>query len=330
MSCIEKQNDFDEIVSIIVPIYNSAQYLDECLQSICRQEYKNIEIILVNDGSTDCSLDICKRYQGMDHRIQIYSITNQGVSHARNIGIKNSTGVYIAFVDADDKIGPLYIESLVSKMKESSYDISIGIITEYIVNTNKMIQHSVDSLHLTNNLYIDYHLIFPFLWSIFGKLYKASIIKNQSIFFDESLNVCEDQIFNMKYFEFVKKYIIFDSYEYIYYIRTTASLSKKRNKKIFEDYLYKLKYEREFLQKNNVVFWNKVLTAHCLYIIKNMLLFDNQCENKIINIRERLKRVNNIMRYKYSSLSIKQKFICFILRYRLYLPLILLLKLRGR
>ena len=103
-------NSEDELVSIIVPIYNKEKYLFECLNSLCEQTYSNIEIILINDGSTDATLDICEECASKDQRIKIITQKNSGVSHSRNVGLKNASGSYIAFVDADDYVDRNFIK----------------------------------------------------------------------------------------------------------------------------------------------------------------------------------------------------------------------------
>ncbi len=94
----------NELVSIIVPIYNVSEYLERCIKSLINQTYKNIEIVLVNDGSTDNSLDICKKYQNKDKRIVVLDKTNGGLSDARNYGIERAKGQYITCVDSDDYV----------------------------------------------------------------------------------------------------------------------------------------------------------------------------------------------------------------------------------
>ena len=93
-----------EKITVVVPIYNAEQYLERCLKSIVEQTYENLEIILVNDGSSDKSLEICERFKASDERITIISKENGGVSSARNRGIEVATGKYIIFIDADDYI----------------------------------------------------------------------------------------------------------------------------------------------------------------------------------------------------------------------------------
>src|SRR5690625_1641691 len=99
-------------VSIIIPIYNVENYLEKCLNSVINQTLNEIEIILINDGSPDESLNICKIYQNKDKRIKIINQKNHGVSHARNQGIKIATGQYIGFIDPDDWVEPFMFEKL--------------------------------------------------------------------------------------------------------------------------------------------------------------------------------------------------------------------------
>ena len=113
----------DELVSIIVPIYNTERYLAECLESIRKQTYTDIECILVNDGSTDASKKICKRFCELDSRFQLIDKNNEGVSKARNIGIEKATGKYIQFTDSDDILDICMIEKLVKKIKEDETEV---------------------------------------------------------------------------------------------------------------------------------------------------------------------------------------------------------------
>lgn len=111
---------FNEKISVIVPIYNVGIYLERCLISLCGQTYNNLEIILVNDGSTDECLEICKEFELKDNRIKVFHQSNQGVSSARNTGLKAVTGDYIAFVDADDYFHPEMYERLYSLLIDNN------------------------------------------------------------------------------------------------------------------------------------------------------------------------------------------------------------------
>jgi len=115
----------NELVSIIVPIYNVSEYLEKCIMSLINQTYKNIEIILVNDGSTDNSLDICKKYETEDKRIVVLNKINGGLSDARNYGIERAKGQYITCVDSDDYVTDDYVEFMYNNLKKDDADISI-------------------------------------------------------------------------------------------------------------------------------------------------------------------------------------------------------------
>ncbi len=114
-----------ELISVVVLIYNVEEFLPKCIDSLLKQTYKNIEILLVNDGSTDNSLKICNDYKKIDKRIRVYTKKNGGLSDARNYGIARAIGKYICFIDSDDWIDDDYIEFLYSNLIKNKCDISI-------------------------------------------------------------------------------------------------------------------------------------------------------------------------------------------------------------
>ena len=116
-----------ELVSFIIPVYNVQKYLSRCLESVLQQTYHNTEILLINDGSQDNSLAICEDYQKKDNRIQIINKENGGVSSARNTGLRIASGKYITFVDADDYVKEIYIETLITDMQKK------GLILRHVV-----------------------------------------------------------------------------------------------------------------------------------------------------------------------------------------------------
>lgn len=113
------------LVTVIVPIYNAGQYLVQCLDSIVNQTYQNLEILLINDGSTDDSENICREYESKDLRIRLFSQENQGQSVARNVGLNHMSGEYLTFVDADDYIDLSYVEILLTKLLERQVPIAV-------------------------------------------------------------------------------------------------------------------------------------------------------------------------------------------------------------
>lgn len=122
--CMKKELVMEnERITVVVPIYNTAKYLDRCLSSIVKQSYKNLEVILINDGSTDDSLEICNQWCARDKRISVISKSNQGQGMARNTGIAYATGAYICFIDSDDYVSREYVEKAYLSAKEHHADM---------------------------------------------------------------------------------------------------------------------------------------------------------------------------------------------------------------
>jgi len=169
-----------EKISIIIPVYNVSKYLKRCLDSVINQTYKNIEIIIVNDGSTDDSLKICESYQKKDKRIIIINQKNQGLSAARNKGLNIANGKYICFIDSDDYVFYDYVLYLYRLIKKDNYDFSscnsIKIINNKQFKTNikekKYILNSKTALKMLFNNNNN------FSQSAWGKLYKKELFKN--------------------------------------------------------------------------------------------------------------------------------------------------------
>ncbi len=131
------------VVSIIVPVYNVKSYVGECVESLCRQTYTNLEILLVDDGSTDGSGEVCDEYAGRDERIRVIHQANRGLSGARNMGLDDARGEYIAFVDSDDLVSPNYIETLYELLMKYEADIAacayIKVTTEQLADIREKV-----------------------------------------------------------------------------------------------------------------------------------------------------------------------------------------------
>jgi len=181
---------FAGLVSIIIPVYNSERHLSSCLESAIGQSYENIEIILINDGSTDNSGMMCDEYANKDKRIKVIHKKNSGPSSARNAGIESARGEFIFFLDADDYIEKDAINLLVENYRQTKADVVIG---DFRKIKNDFIEDRKDILFLSNQLLakkdiVNYarlylkkpnkHLLFAFSW---GRLFITSIIKRYNI-----------------------------------------------------------------------------------------------------------------------------------------------------
>lgn len=176
------------LISVVVPVYNVLPYLDECLQSICRQTYKNLEIILVDDGSTDGSADKCYRYAYEDERIKVIHKTNGGLSDARNVGLEAATGHYLTFVDSDDAIAEDFIERLYNRLKAYQADVAVSSFYTYNSDTysygfytSENRDHIVEVLSAQECLNYQCQsvpYIGPTMVTAWGKLYERSLFNN--------------------------------------------------------------------------------------------------------------------------------------------------------
>ncbi|MFB4033716.1 glycosyltransferase family 2 protein, partial [Streptococcus pneumoniae] len=126
----------NELISIVIPIYNVENYLRQCLDSIVAQTYQNFECLLINDGSPDHSADICREYVSKDSRFRYFEKENGGVSSARNLGIEHSKGEYITFIDSDDWVDSDYLEVLYTTLLEEGADIAVSTYKKFNLKNN--------------------------------------------------------------------------------------------------------------------------------------------------------------------------------------------------
>ena len=215
----------NELISIIVPIYNTEKYLHQCLDSILNQTYTNFEVLLVNDGSTDSSGMICQEYVGRDSRFRYFEKDNGGVASARNLGLERSGGAYITFIDSDDWIEPNYLEVLYTALKESNTDVAISTYKRFAqdgVFYLRSYSREDDEFLNIGTRSRDYFLeILPRLgeldhsfYSISSKLIKREIIGN--LLFDEQISYAEDLNFFFHLYLGVESVVYVRDYTYIY------------------------------------------------------------------------------------------------------------------
>lgn len=188
-----------DLVSIVVPVYNKDKYIGRCLNSILNQKYKNIEILVVNDGSKDASQEIINEFIKKDKRIKSFVQKNAGVGNARNRGIQNANGKYILFIDADDEISEDYVANL---MKYHDYDLVISGLKSIAINDGKIkqcltLQESVYFLPQNLEAILN-HANYPVFSVVYTKLFNLSIIKEYGLKF-LPIQYGEDSIFVLAY-----------------------------------------------------------------------------------------------------------------------------------
>lgn len=212
-----------ELVSIVIPVYNGEIFIERCIKSVLNQEYNNLEIIIVDDGSIDGTALICKKYVSLDNRIKYYKKENGGVSKARNFGIYKSTGKYIIFVDADDELYFDCINKMYLNIKNTNADIIIG--SYYSYRRTKIKKKQIYDFCIMNQSdFVDnFDQIISMIVTPWGKLYKSEIIKDNNIYFNEKMSIGEDNCFNIRYFFKCNNICTINEVVYKYYLGGNAT-----------------------------------------------------------------------------------------------------------
>lgn len=238
-------------VSIIVPVFNVKEYLNQCVNSILNQTHTFFELILIDDGSFDGSGQICDSYEKLDARVKVIHQNNSGVSKARNIGLKLSTGDFVCFVDSDDYVENDYVEKLLKSFENEDCDLSVDSYKMKLLNSFVDIhgkqKQSVYDITKKNVLFKLYqNILTP---SPCSKMFKKNKITN---YFDEEISYMEDDIFVLNYLKNTKKIYFQDNLTYIYRNDFRETLTRKAYKDFFGQ-LKKVQPKREkaLLEINN-------------------------------------------------------------------------------
>lgn len=285
--------------SILMPVFNAEKYLHKSINSIIQQSFTNYELIIINDCSTDNSLEVCRDFAIQDNRIFIKSTThNMGVANARNEAISLANGIYLNFVDADDYIDNNVFEIVHARLLQNKAQIlKYGCVEEYFGKNDVLIGNRV--LHIDEGYYSDKIIIrkmilemekiplFGYVWNTF---YDAQLIKTHSLMFDNNLKVNEDFIFNMEVFNFVNQLDCLNCCGYHYEKRVNNSLSTKENSDYFKLHIVKINkllesYYNWHMLDNKIkqdIFWFytryiysyvcRTLRSNTLYYTKKSLL----------------------------------------------------------
>lgn len=292
--------------SVIVPVYNKSEYLEECVYSIINQHYRNIEILLINDGSTDNSLDICERFEEIDKRVVVIDKINTGVSDTRNLGIEKAKGDYIVFVDADDVLNCDFFEvldkyvgeydlviykscrdrRLLGKIEKTTQEMSLKDVQEKVIKSVLYNQHLIKLCGANFNRVTDY-------------VVSAKLLKEYNILFAPELKVGEDKIFNFDLFRATNN--IFYLNQYLYYIRTNdKSVMGSYNPKAFKnnELLYKaFKQKIELIGGDTGEELEDLMDCVGFQVVWNSITSDYCHKNNPLNLNERKKRYMECKEY---------------------------------
>ncbi len=222
----------NELISIIVPVYNVEQYLEKCVDSIINQKYKNLEIILVDDGATDSSGKLCDELAKIDNRIKVYHKENGGLSDARNYGVERATGDYIGFVDSDDYIDSEMYEELYEAIKKENVDVvecNLKII--YPDRVELFTEQKYYNVYTKQEYLEEYLKIEKIFGSACVRLIKSDIAKKLKFPVGK---LYEDTYYAYDLIEKVDRYVIMNNPYYNYLMRENSITNTKFNPRIFD------------------------------------------------------------------------------------------------
>lgn len=314
---MNKENQRQVKVSIILPVYNGEKYLNRCIKTIISQTYKNIELIIINDGSTDNTKQICEEYSKVDSRVVVINKENEGVSKARNIGLEIARGKYVTFVDADDWIDIHTYENTIKIMEEKDIDIlKFSYIREY-GKIKKYYKYTIDANKVILKEEYD-KKIYPYMFSTYDMSSVClTIFRRENlnkIKFDLNLKYGEDFLFITQAIIKSNKIYVMPNFYYHYFcnntsvtnIRTYEAYEKKISDIIYANnkLLQQLENAPEFIKLKN----DRIL-KECNQVIKQISIDNNyrNFKNKLILLLEgtiipmcyEIEKENFLKKYNY-------------------------------
>ena len=281
----------NSVVSVIIPVYNVEKYLERCISSIINQTYKNLEIILVDDGSTDNSGRICDTYANVDDRIRVFHKKNGGLGSARNYGFDKSNGDYILFLDSDDYIEKNTIDKMISIGKYDIVCCGFDRVDEETkkIYSKEMINLPFDEIIINKENIMETAFLSPSGW---GKLYKRNIIEN--IKFSNNKKSIEDILFYLELMPNVKSIGFVKEVLWHYMVRKNSLIMSLTIEKadLFEQELLKIKEKYERNNYSSYIFdylTLQVIIHNCISIPSRLY------NNKDCNISKRIKHIKKYM-----------------------------------
>lgn len=219
-------------VSVIIPVYNAEKYIVDCLDSICQQTYEDLEILVIDDGSTDETVSLLRRYAEKDLRVHPFYNTNHGVSYTRNFALDRCKGEYVSFVDADDVVASDFISQMVYDLEEANADMAAVAVQKASIMSKEEFTKGKSTVFENEDILIQ--LFGAYEGFLCNKLYKKSLLQRNHIYLEPGIFVCEDLLFNAEYLLHCKKVIYNDGKKYFYRQDINSASNRLDNPKWFE------------------------------------------------------------------------------------------------
>lgn len=323
------------LVSIIIPAYNVERYIGQCISSVIHQTYNNIEVIVINDGSKDQTIDIINKYQKLDRRIIVVNQENRGLSATRNTGLHICKGDYIFFLDSDDWIELNCIETLVSLSRKNNADI---VFFDYFKNfEHKEVEHHVYKKDFNYNINQNNKTI---LWDMrtitaWGKLYSRKSV--EGILFDEKMKIAEDVDFNFRVYKKIRA-AFFTSNCLLHYRILEKSAVHGYDINVKTKFEYPLNKIASYMKNGNIedmkAYYSFVSIAYIL-ICQNGVV-----RNNTISVSEKIKQIKAISKEKWMqdlidniqfvSIPMSRKVLIYLAKFKIYFTMIIAANIRRR
>jgi len=265
-------------ISIIIPIYNVEDYLKKCLDSIVNQTYKNLEILCINDGSTDKSGKICDDYAKKDNRVRAIHQTNAGVTAARNAGMAASTGEYLTFIDSDDWIEPDMYQSLTDAITKTGADVAVcdyNLIYDDRIDYNysNMKEETIDLTDGITDYFYKYCACYKpnnYLWT---RLYKTELIKSYGVKFG-NYKIADDTLFNFMLLPYIKKVTNISGAYYNYLQRTNSNVyTSARKSNLAKSYAETFSALLNYIRDKGFEEYQTVMPIHAYTRLRSTLFY---------------------------------------------------------
>lgn len=331
----------DDKISVIIPVYNGEYSVERCIRSILSSKYSNLEIILVDDGSTDRSGSLCDGFANADPRIIVFHLKNGGVSKARNFGISQAKGKYLTFIDCDDYVEDSYFMDLYNNIRLHKSDLAVGSIANiygtditYVFADEAVVRlDSPDEQDRVHFLELNSKFL---LYGPVNKLYIADYIKESGITFPEDTSYGEDLLFNMQYLKSCNSLSYLRAPVYFYDHSNECSLSQKYRPNLFENGLRINMSLKDFF--SNIGFWG---VEEKKYIYRRIFddaynsifdLWNSRCRlslfDKIKRIREILNNPEVCQAYDLADIKDYSKLYVLLMQNHMVLTIALIRQLR--
>lgn len=309
------------MISVIIPVYNVDNYLKRCIESVINQTYYDLEILLIDDGSSDNSLDICQKYQTLDKRIKVIHHENCGVSVTRNEGLSMMRGEFLFFLDADDWIEPTCLQRMINEMK---YGVDMvccdfKVVEENNCDYDEFIHFKHQGLKNRNECIDDYYNSLLYMRVIWGKLYRSSLWENQRF---ENICYSEDTKAILQVIQHVQN-VYFINEPMYYYLQRVTGASHEKSINYYQDILKTLEYAFQLAKKSYPIYQiiaaqDYINIAYALVKI-HIIYHDDKNAYTLLN---KMKTINKSIPFNQATKAQKLLYLpCNILQYLLQIRL---------